>query len=140
MLEREYSDCLHAYAKKKEEFRRLEEALKRAVDHASSLEWQLNVEKGLKESSYREVEELLAAFPVYRSYLPDGETYWTAAVESARAARPDTASGRIPPQKTDARHRESSDPYSVASHVLHRLPRRSPCRSFLPGTQAADQS
>ena len=58
MLEREYGDCLHAYAKKKDELRRMEEALKKAVDYASSLEWQLNVEKGLKESSYREVEEL----------------------------------------------------------------------------------
>ena len=58
MLEREYGDCLHAYAKKKEEFARLEDALKKAVDHASSMEWQLNVEKGLKESAYRQIEEL----------------------------------------------------------------------------------
>ena len=58
MLEREYGDCLHAYAKKKEEFARLEEALKKAVDHASSMEWQLSVETGLKEAAYRELEEL----------------------------------------------------------------------------------
>jgi (1->4)-alpha-D-glucan 1-alpha-D-glucosylmutase len=37
------------------------------------------------------IGELLAAFPVYRSYLPQGEAYWTEAVESARAARPDLA-------------------------------------------------
>ena len=58
MLEREYGDCLHAYAKKKEEFLRLEEALKKAVDHASSMEWQLSVETGLKEAAYHELEEL----------------------------------------------------------------------------------
>ena len=58
MLEREYGDCLHAYAKKKEEFLRLEDALKKAVDHASSMEWQLSVETGLKEAAYRELEEL----------------------------------------------------------------------------------
>ncbi|HEU5474983.1 MAG TPA: malto-oligosyltrehalose synthase [Actinophytocola sp.] len=37
------------------------------------------------------VAELLAAFRVYRSYLPEGLEHWTAAVESARAARPDLA-------------------------------------------------
>lgn len=58
LTEREYGDALHAYAKKKEEFARLEDALKKAVDHASSMEWQLNVEKGLKESAYRQIEEL----------------------------------------------------------------------------------
>ena len=58
MLEREYSDCLHAYAKKKEEFARLEEALKKAVDRATELERLLGVEEGLKESAYRQIDEL----------------------------------------------------------------------------------
>ena len=57
MLEREYSDCLHAYAKKKE-FARLEEALKKAVDRATELERLLGVEEGLKESAYRQIDEL----------------------------------------------------------------------------------
>jgi (1->4)-alpha-D-glucan 1-alpha-D-glucosylmutase len=35
--------------------------------------------------------ELLVAFPVYRSYLPDGAEYLAAAIERARAARPDLA-------------------------------------------------
>ena len=58
MLEREYSDCLHAYAKKKEEFARLEEALKKAVDRATELERLLGVEEGLKESACRQIDEL----------------------------------------------------------------------------------
>jgi (1->4)-alpha-D-glucan 1-alpha-D-glucosylmutase len=35
------------------------------------------------------LRELLVEFPVYRSYMPDGGEYLTAALESARAARPD---------------------------------------------------
>ncbi|HKC27260.1 MAG TPA: malto-oligosyltrehalose synthase [Jatrophihabitans sp.] len=35
--------------------------------------------------------ELLVAFPVYRSYLPDGAEYLATAIERARAARPDLA-------------------------------------------------
>ncbi|MBC6445727.1 malto-oligosyltrehalose synthase [Actinokineospora xionganensis] len=38
------------------------------------------------------VAELMVAFPVYRSYLPEGTGHWTAAVERARAVRPDLAS------------------------------------------------
>jgi (1->4)-alpha-D-glucan 1-alpha-D-glucosylmutase len=35
--------------------------------------------------------ELLVAFPVYRSYLPDGAEYLATAIERGRAARPDLA-------------------------------------------------
>jgi (1->4)-alpha-D-glucan 1-alpha-D-glucosylmutase len=35
--------------------------------------------------------ELLVAFPVYRSYLPEGAEHLAAAIERARAARPDLA-------------------------------------------------
>lgn len=38
------------------------------------------------------VAELMVAFPVYRSYLPEGAGHWTAAVEQARKVRPDLAS------------------------------------------------
>ncbi|OLF12911.1 malto-oligosyltrehalose synthase [Actinophytocola xinjiangensis] len=37
------------------------------------------------------VAELLAAFPVYRSYLPEGAAHWHAAVALARDRRPDLA-------------------------------------------------
>jgi (1->4)-alpha-D-glucan 1-alpha-D-glucosylmutase len=37
------------------------------------------------------VAELMVAFPVYRSYLPEGLAHWRAAVERARATRPDLA-------------------------------------------------
>jgi (1->4)-alpha-D-glucan 1-alpha-D-glucosylmutase len=37
------------------------------------------------------VAELMVAFPVYRSYLPEGLAHWQAAVDRARAARPDLA-------------------------------------------------
>jgi (1->4)-alpha-D-glucan 1-alpha-D-glucosylmutase len=37
------------------------------------------------------VAELMVAFPVYRSYLPEGLAHWQAAVDGARAARPDLA-------------------------------------------------
>ncbi|MCT2583799.1 malto-oligosyltrehalose synthase [Actinophytocola sp. S1-96] len=37
------------------------------------------------------VAELMVAFPVYRSYLPEGLAHWTAAVDTARARRPDLA-------------------------------------------------
>ncbi len=37
------------------------------------------------------VGELLVAFPVYRSYLPEGLAHWRTAVDRARAARPDLA-------------------------------------------------
>jgi (1->4)-alpha-D-glucan 1-alpha-D-glucosylmutase len=37
------------------------------------------------------VAELMVAFPVYRSYLPEGLAHWQAAVARARAARPDLA-------------------------------------------------
>ncbi|MDP9092574.1 MAG: malto-oligosyltrehalose synthase [Actinomycetota bacterium] len=35
--------------------------------------------------------ELLVAFPVYRSYLPDGAEHLAAAIDAARSARPDLA-------------------------------------------------
>ncbi|MGX7824447.1 malto-oligosyltrehalose synthase [Actinokineospora sp. 24-640] len=37
------------------------------------------------------VAELMVAFPVYRSYLPDGAGHWAAAVAAARAANPSLA-------------------------------------------------
>jgi (1->4)-alpha-D-glucan 1-alpha-D-glucosylmutase len=37
------------------------------------------------------VAELMIAFPVYRSYLPEGLAHWQAAVDRARAVRPDLA-------------------------------------------------
>ncbi|WP_236795095.1 malto-oligosyltrehalose synthase [Amycolatopsis sp. GM8] len=38
------------------------------------------------------VAELMIAFPVYRSYLPEGTAHWALAVEKARERRPDLAS------------------------------------------------
>jgi (1->4)-alpha-D-glucan 1-alpha-D-glucosylmutase len=38
------------------------------------------------------VAELMIAFPVYRSYLPEGEGHWAQAVERVKAKRPDLAS------------------------------------------------
>jgi maltooligosyltrehalose synthase len=35
------------------------------------------------------VAEIMVAFPVYRSYLPEGLDHWTTAVSAARRARPD---------------------------------------------------
>jgi len=37
------------------------------------------------------VAELMTAFPVYRSYLPEGLAHWQEAVDRARTARPDLA-------------------------------------------------
>jgi (1->4)-alpha-D-glucan 1-alpha-D-glucosylmutase len=37
------------------------------------------------------VAELMIAFPVYRSYLPEGLAHWQAALDRARATRPDLA-------------------------------------------------
>ncbi len=37
------------------------------------------------------ITELLVAFPVYRSYLPDGAEHLAAAIETARSRRPDLA-------------------------------------------------
>jgi (1->4)-alpha-D-glucan 1-alpha-D-glucosylmutase len=37
------------------------------------------------------VAEIMVAFPVYRSYLPEGLDHWTAAVSAAKQARPDLA-------------------------------------------------
>jgi (1->4)-alpha-D-glucan 1-alpha-D-glucosylmutase len=37
------------------------------------------------------VAEVMIAFPVYRSYLPEGEPNWAAAITSVRASRPDLA-------------------------------------------------
>ncbi|MFL6121811.1 malto-oligosyltrehalose synthase [Actinophytocola sp.] len=37
------------------------------------------------------VAEIMVAFPVYRSYLPEGLDHWLSAVEGAKRARPDLA-------------------------------------------------
>jgi len=37
------------------------------------------------------VAEIMIAIPVYRSYLPEGQNSWAAAIEGARRARPDLA-------------------------------------------------
>ena len=39
----------------------------------------------------RAVAELMVAFPVYRSYLPEGEANWAAAIERVRTAWPELA-------------------------------------------------
>ncbi len=44
------------------------------------------------ETAVDAVAELLACFPVYRSYLPEGREHLDAAFAAARAARPDLAS------------------------------------------------
>lgn len=43
------------------------------------------------EALRQAVAETMVAFPVYRSYLPEGAVNWTAAIEGARRARPDLA-------------------------------------------------
>jgi len=43
------------------------------------------------EQARQAVAETMIAFPVYRSYLPEGAAHWTAAIEGARRARPDLA-------------------------------------------------
>jgi (1->4)-alpha-D-glucan 1-alpha-D-glucosylmutase len=43
------------------------------------------------EQARQAVAETMIAFPVYRSYLPEGAAHWTAAIEAARQARPDLA-------------------------------------------------
>ncbi|GAA3744261.1 (1-_4)-alpha-D-glucan 1-alpha-D-glucosylmutase [Spinactinospora alkalitolerans] len=46
---------------------------------------------GASERIEEAVAELLAAFPVYRSYLPEGEGHWSEAVRRAGERRPDLA-------------------------------------------------
>lgn len=46
---------------------------------------------GPPSSTVDAVAELLAAYPVYRSYLPEGRTYLERAVDTAATARPDLA-------------------------------------------------
>jgi (1->4)-alpha-D-glucan 1-alpha-D-glucosylmutase len=41
------------------------------------------------EQAREAVAETMVAFPVYRSYLPEGERHWAAAIAAARSARPD---------------------------------------------------
>jgi (1->4)-alpha-D-glucan 1-alpha-D-glucosylmutase len=41
------------------------------------------------ESARAAVAETMIAFPVYRSYLPEGTDHWAAAIHRARATRPD---------------------------------------------------
>ncbi|WP_410588913.1 malto-oligosyltrehalose synthase [Amycolatopsis sp. lyj-23] len=43
------------------------------------------------EQARQAVAETMIAFPVYRSYLPEGAAHWTAAIAGAREARPDLA-------------------------------------------------
>ncbi|MGQ0840247.1 malto-oligosyltrehalose synthase [Actinokineospora sp.] len=43
------------------------------------------------EQAQRAVAELMVAFPVYRSYLPEGEAHWAAAVARVRLAWPELA-------------------------------------------------
>ncbi|MBE8522277.1 malto-oligosyltrehalose synthase [Amycolatopsis sp. H6(2020)] len=43
------------------------------------------------EQARQAVAETMIAFPVYRSYLPEGGVHWAAAIEGARRARPDLA-------------------------------------------------
>ncbi|UOZ11582.1 malto-oligosyltrehalose synthase [Amycolatopsis sp. WQ 127309] len=41
------------------------------------------------EAAREAVAETMVAFPVYRSYLPEGEQHWATAIAAAREARPD---------------------------------------------------
>ncbi|MEA5365971.1 malto-oligosyltrehalose synthase [Amycolatopsis sp., V23-08] len=41
------------------------------------------------EAAREAVAETMVAFPVYRSYLPEGEQHWETAIAAAREARPD---------------------------------------------------
>ncbi|MEV4142406.1 malto-oligosyltrehalose synthase [Amycolatopsis sp. NPDC049691] len=48
--------------------------------------------RGIDQDAAREaVAETMVAFPVYRSYLPEGAAHWAAAIAGARQARPDLA-------------------------------------------------
>ena len=58
LTEREYGDALHAYAKKKAEYGKLQEELFDTRKEVSELSVQLEVEIGLKESAYAQVERL----------------------------------------------------------------------------------
>lgn len=44
---------------------------------------------GDSEQAREAVAETMVAFPVYRSYLPEGEQHWATAIAAAREARPD---------------------------------------------------
>ena len=57
-LEREYGDALEAYARSKESCERMSRELLDAKRRIEELEVQLEVEIGLKESCYRQIEEL----------------------------------------------------------------------------------
>ncbi len=47
------------------------------------------------EQARQAVAETMVAFPVYRSYLPEGAANWAAAIDGARRARPDLADALI---------------------------------------------
>ncbi|MGW4522487.1 malto-oligosyltrehalose synthase [Amycolatopsis sp. NPDC004378] len=47
------------------------------------------------EQARQAVAETMIAFPVYRSYLPEGAAHWAAAIAGARQARPDLADALI---------------------------------------------
>jgi (1->4)-alpha-D-glucan 1-alpha-D-glucosylmutase len=55
------------------------------------------------ESAAEALTELVVAFPVYRSYLPEGAHHLAEAIETARARRPDLAEaiGRLAPRLSD---------------------------------------
>ncbi|MGW5717728.1 malto-oligosyltrehalose synthase [Amycolatopsis sp. NPDC003865] len=51
-----------------------------------------NLLRGIDQDAAREaVAETMIAFPVYRSYLPEGAGHWAAAIDGAKTARPDLA-------------------------------------------------
>ncbi|KZB79869.1 malto-oligosyltrehalose synthase [Amycolatopsis regifaucium] len=52
------------------------------------------------------VAETMVAFPVYRSYLPEGEAHWAAAIAAARRTRPDLEAAL---EALDARVRAEPD-------------------------------
>ncbi|GAB3142460.1 malto-oligosyltrehalose synthase [Amycolatopsis stemonae] len=47
------------------------------------------------EQARQAVAETMIAFPVYRSYLPEGAAHWAAAIAGARQARPDLADALV---------------------------------------------
>ncbi|KRB73189.1 maltooligosyl trehalose synthase [Nocardioides sp. Root190] len=63
------------------EVRRIAREIARELDVSADEEWRAGVEQVLVE--------LLAAFPVYRSYLPDGQEHLRLAAEIVRGDRPD---------------------------------------------------
>jgi (1->4)-alpha-D-glucan 1-alpha-D-glucosylmutase len=69
----------------------VEEECRRLVTR-TSLVAEMRRIAGLADVSPQAVAEIMVAFPVYRSYLPEGLEHWTAAVDTAKSTRPDLAS------------------------------------------------